>query len=103
MYAVVETGGKQYRVEVGDTLEVEKLPMVPGESVELDRVLLVSGESGVKIGQPVVEGAIVRATVVDQVKGDKVIVFKYKPKERYRRRSGHRQRYTRLRVDEILV
>ncbi len=103
MYAVLETGGKQYRVEVGDTLEVEKLPTVPGETVELDRVLMVSDEDGARIGRPVVEGAVVRATVVDQVKGDKVVVFKYKPKERYRRKSGHRQRYTRLRVDEIVV
>lgn len=103
MYAVVETGGKQYRVEVGDTLEVEKLPVVPGETVELDRVLMVSDEDGARIGQPVVEGAFVRATVVDQVKGDKVVVFKYMPKKRYRRKSGHRQRYTRLRVDEIVV
>lgn len=102
MYAVVETGGKQYRMQVGDTVDVELLPAEPGQSVDLERVLLVGDEGSVKVGQPVVAGAKVRATVVGQVRGDKVLIFKYKPKVRYRRRQGHRQSYTRLTVEEIV-
>jgi large subunit ribosomal protein L21 len=102
MYAVVETGGKQYKVSSGETIEVEKLPLEVGQKVELDRVLLVSGEK-VRVGNPTVEGAKVMATVAGQGKGKKVIVFKYKPKERYRRKAGHRQAYTRLRIDKIIV
>ncbi|HID87311.1 MAG TPA: 50S ribosomal protein L21 [Anaerolineae bacterium] len=103
MYAVVETGGKQYKVAVGDTVDVERMPVSAGETVELDRVLLVADGDRVMVGQPLVEGARVRATVLDEVKGKKVIVFKYRPKVRYRRKTGHRQRYTRLRIDEIVV
>ncbi len=103
MYAVVETGGKQYKVSVGDTVDVELLPVAPGERVTLDRVLLISDEQGVRVGQPTVEGAKVRATVVEHGKGRKVVVFKYKAKNRYRRKTGHRQRFTRLRVDEIVA
>ncbi len=103
MYAVVETGGKQYRVTVGQTIEVEKLPFAVGERVELDKVLLVADGDEVKVGQPTVKGAKVLATVVEHGKGKKIIVFKYKPKERYRRKKGHRQAYTRLRIEEIVV
>jgi large subunit ribosomal protein L21 len=103
MYAVVKTGGKQYRVSPGDSVEVEKLPYEVGEQVELDQVLLVANGSGTKIGQPLVEGARVKATVTRQVKGRKVIVFKYHSSKRYRRKRGHRQHYTRLRIDEIVV
>jgi len=103
VYAVVETGGKQYKVAVGDTVDVERMPVSAGETVELDRVLLVADGDRVMVGQPLVEGARVRATVLDEVKGKKVIVFKYRPKVRYRRKTGHRQRYTRLRIDEIVV
>ncbi len=103
MYAVVQTGGKQYRVAVGDTLEVEKLDAEPGSQVTLDRVLLVSTDGGVRIGTPVVEGARVVATVDDQTKGEKIVVFKYKPKKRYRRKQGHRQRYTRLTITDIVA
>ncbi|HIC93080.1 MAG TPA: 50S ribosomal protein L21 [Anaerolineae bacterium] len=103
MYAVVETGGKQYRVEVGQIIEVEKLPFAVGEKVELDRVLLVADGDEVKVGQPTVKGAKVLATVVGHGRGKKVIVFKYKPKERYRRKLGHRQAYTRLLIDKIAV
>jgi large subunit ribosomal protein L21 len=102
MYAVVETGGKQYKLQVGDVVDVEILPAELGQSVDLDRVLMVAEEGEVKIGRPTVPGARVRAKVVGQVRGDKVIVFKYKPKVRYRRRIGHRQPYTRLSVEEIV-
>jgi large subunit ribosomal protein L21 len=103
MYAVVKTGGKQYRVSPGDSVEVEKLPYKVGEQIELDQVLLVANGSGAKIGQPLVEGAKVKATVTRQVKGRKVIVFKYHASKRYRRKRGHRQHYTRLRIDEIVA
>jgi len=102
VYAVVEMGGKQYKVSAGDNVDVEKLPFEVGEKVELDRVLLVADGEEVRVGQPTVEGAKVLATVTDQAKGRKVIVFKYKPKERYRRKKGHRQAYTRLMIDEIV-
>jgi large subunit ribosomal protein L21 len=103
VYAVVETGGKQYKVSAGDNVDVEKLPYEVGERVELDRVLLVADGDEVRVGQPTVEGAKVLATVTDHAKGRKIIVFKYKPKERYRRKKGHRQAYTRLMIDEIVV
>ncbi|MGD9001054.1 MAG: 50S ribosomal protein L21 [Anaerolineae bacterium] len=103
MYAVMKSGARQYRATVGDTIRVEKLPIDPGEQIELDEVLLVVDDNGVRIGQPTVEGAKVRATVVAQEKGPKIIVFKYRPRKRYRRRAGHRQFYTRLRIDEIVV
>ncbi len=103
MYAVVETGGKQYRVTVGQTIEVEKLPFAVGEKVELDRVLLVADGDEVKVGQPTVKGAKILATVVEHGKGKKIIIFKYKPKERYRRKKGHRQAYTRLRIEKIVA
>jgi large subunit ribosomal protein L21 len=103
MYAVVKTGGKQYRVSPGDSIEVEKLPNEVGEQVELDEVLLVANGKGTKIGRPVVKGAKVKATVTRQAKGRKVIIFKYRPSKRYRRRKGHRQHFTRLRIDEIVA
>ena len=103
MYAVIRTGGKQYRVSPGDSIEVEKLPYDVGEQIELDEVLLVSNDSGPKIGQPLVEGAKVKATVTRQTKGRKVIIFKFRPSKRYRRKRGHRQHYTRLRIDEIVA
>lgn len=101
MYAVIKTGGKQYRVSPGDSIDVERLPYDVGEQLDLDQVLLVVNGSGVQIGQPLVEGAKVKATVIRQVKGRKIIVFKYRPRNRYRRKKGHRQHYTRLRIDEI--
>ena len=103
MYAVVRTGGKQYRVSPGDSIEVEKLPFEVGEQIELDQVLLVANGSGTTIGRPVVDGARVKATVTRQVKGRKVIIFKYRPSKRYRRKRGHRQQLTRLRIDEIVA
>ncbi len=103
MYAVVRTGGKQYRVSPGQVIDVERLPFEVGEQVELDEVLLVANGSGSAVGQPLVEGARVKATVTRQVKGRKVIIFKYRPSKRYRRKKGHRQLLTRLRIDEIVA
>jgi len=103
VYAVVRSGGRQYRAEVGSELLVEKLPVEEGQQITLEEVLLVAGEGEVKIGTPLVKGARVVATVVAQEKGPKIHIFKYRPKQRYRRRQGHRQTYTRLRVDEIVV
>ena len=101
MYAVIETGGKQYRVQQGDLVKVEKLAVAEGETVIFDRVLLVSGEDGVKIGSPVVDGATVSGTVKRQGKAKKIIVFKYKPKKNYRRKNGHRQPYTQILIDAV--
>jgi large subunit ribosomal protein L21 len=101
MYAVVRTGGKQYRVAPGDWLEVEKLVGEVGEQITLGDVLLVHDGQQVVIGQPVVKGAKVTATVKAQHKGKKVIVFKYRPKQRYRVKNGHRQNLTRLLIDAI--
>jgi large subunit ribosomal protein L21 len=101
MYAVIETGGKQYRVSPGQTVEVELLPAEPGATVTLDRVLLVSAEDGATVGQPLVPGGAVVATVIGEGRGKKVIVFKYKSKKRYRRTTGHRQDYTYLTVTDI--
>jgi large subunit ribosomal protein L21 len=103
MYAVVKTGGKQYRVSPGDSIDVEKLPYEVGHQIELDQVLLVANGSGAKIGQPLVKGAKVKATVTRQAKGRKVVIYKYRPSKRYRRRKGHRQHFTRLRIDEIVA
>jgi len=101
MYAVIETGGKQYRVAVGDTLAVEKLDAQEGEVI-FDRVLLVSdGEGTVSVGKPIVEGATVRAAILAQRRGPKIRGFKYKPKDNYRRRYGHRQAQTVVRVAAI--
>lgn len=103
MYAVVKSGARQYRTEVGNTILVEKLPAEVNQRLELDEVLLVANDGQVEIGQPFVEGARVLATVVAQEKGPKIRIFKYHPRKRYRKRAGHRQRYTRLRVDEIVT
>ena len=103
MYAVVETSGKQYKVSAGEIIDVDKLPLKVGEQIEFDRVLLVADGEEVHVGQPTIEGAKVLATVTDHVKGPKIIVFKYKPKERYRLKKGHRQAYTRLTIDEIVA
>jgi large subunit ribosomal protein L21 len=101
MYAVVETGGKQYKVAVGDTVMVEHLESQVGDTIALDRVLMVSDGEAVQIGRPFVEGAHVSAEVVEHGRGKKVIVFKYRPKQRYRRKRGHRQMYTRLSITGI--
>ena len=101
MYAVIETGGKQYRVSPGQTVEVELLPAEPGSEVALERVLLVSTDDKTLVGSPTVAGARVMTTVVREGRGDKIIVFKYKSKKRYRRTQGHRQDYIYLLVTDI--
>ncbi len=103
VYAVVRSGSRQYRAEEGQTILVERLPEEVGQQVELNEVLLVADGDNVMVGRPTVEGASVRATVVAQEKGPKIRIFKYRPRKRYRRRAGHRQQYTRLHVDEIVV
>ncbi len=101
MFAIIKTGGKQYKVEEGLTLKVEKLPYEVGESIELDEVLMVSGKDGVVIPDRGAGKVSVKATVISHGKGPKVIVFKYKPKKGYHRKQGHRQQYTELRIDGI--
>ena len=101
MYAVLATGGKQYRVQEGDVIYVEKLIADVDSTVELNEVLAVGTEEGIKVGTPVVEGAKVVAKVVAQGKAKKVIVFKYKSKKDYRRKNGHRQPYTKLVIEKI--
>ena len=99
MYAVIETGSKQYRVAEGDVIEVESLPIEAGKEVELERVLMVSDDGGVKVGAPTLEGAKVTATVQGHGRGKKVIVYKHK--KNYHKKQGHRQNFTRLRIDKI--
>src|SRR2546429_8672079 len=104
MYAIVETGGKQYRVKPGDPIAVERVAGEPGEVLDLDRVLLVAGDGdAARVGSPGVAGAVVRAEVVEHIRGEKIIVFRYKSKVRYRRKTGHRQSLTRLRITDILL
>jgi large subunit ribosomal protein L21 len=102
-YAIIETGGKQYRVAVGQTLSIEKLPVEPGADITFDRVLMVGGEGSAKVGTPLLAGATVQAQVEQQYRGPKIVVFKYKPKKRYRRRTGHRQSLTRVAITAINV
>ena len=102
MYAVIQTGGKQYRVQPGDTIYVELLHAEPGSQVELDRVLMIGEGAEVTVGQPFIPGAKVQASVVDEGRGKKIIVFKFKSKVRYRRKNGHRQHFTRLTIQNIL-
>lgn len=102
MYAVIKTGGKQYRVQEGEVLKVEKLAADVGETVELDQVLALKTGDDLKIGTPLVEGAKVQAKVLAQGKAKKIIVFKYKPKKNYRKKQGHRQSYTSLRIEKIM-
>lgn len=101
MYAVIKTGGKQYKVTVGEVLRVEKLNAEVNATVELGEVLLVSKNGDIQVGTPVVAGAKVEATVVAQVKGDKVVNFKYKPKTGYHRKKGHRQNLTEIKITAI--
>lgn len=101
MYMIVETCGKQYRVQEGDLLKVESLGLEEGSQVILDKVLLVGRDSSTVIGSPYVEGASVSASVTENGRDPKIIVFKYKSKKNYRRKKGHRQHYTEIRIDSL--
>ena len=104
MYAVFKTGGKQFRAEPGTRIRIPSLEVEPGESVTFDQVLLTGdGEENVQVGTPVVEGASVKAEVIRHGRGDKVIVFKRKRRKGYRRKQGHRQNFTEIRVDEVAL
>ncbi len=103
MYAIVKTGGKQYRVAPQDVIEVEKLAGEPGTTIILDQVLMVASDSGMQVGTPFVEGASVACELVEQKRGPKIIIFKKKRRKHYRRKKGHRQHYTVLRILEILT
>jgi large subunit ribosomal protein L21 len=100
-YAIVEDGGKQYRAVIGESIEVDRYPLEVGEEIDMDRVLLISDGDKVKVGTPFIQGAKIQATVVAHVKGSKIVVFRYKAKERIRSKTGHRQQYTKVRIDAI--
>ena len=102
VYAVIETGGKQYRVQEGDVVFVEKLDVAEGETVSFDKVLVLSNEGNLNAGKPYVEGAKVEGTVLEQGKAKKIIVFKYKAKKNERKKRGHRQPFTKVKVEKIL-
>jgi large subunit ribosomal protein L21 len=102
-YAIVEDGGKQYKAVEGGTIEVDRFDAEVGEQLDLERVLLLADGENISIGTPLVSGVKVQATVVSQVKGPKIVVFRYKPKKRIRTKTGHRQKYTRLQIDSIVV
>jgi len=101
MYAVIETGGKQYRVSEGDIIRVETLPYEVGESVEFTKVLAISKDGKLSVGKPWLEGSKVTGKILQHGKGDKIIVFKYKPKKNYRRKQGHRQPFTEVQIEKI--
>jgi large subunit ribosomal protein L21 len=102
-YAIVEDGGKQYKAVEGETIEVDLFPSDVDEQIDLERVLLYSDGENTTVGTPLVPGMRVQTTVMGEVKGPKIVVFKYKPKKRIRVKTGHRQHYTRLRIDAILA
>lgn len=101
MYAIVKTGGKQYKIAEGEILRVEKMPGQVGEQVSFDQVLMVSDGETTTVGQPKVENAVVSGTIVEQGRGKKILVFKYKRRKRYRRKQGHRQAFTAVKIDSI--
>ncbi len=103
MYAIIQTGGKQYRISPGDVLRVERLPGERGDEVILDQVLLVTDGDAVQVGQPLVPNATVRTQIVRQGKGKKVLIFKKKRRKNYRRKQGHRQLFTALQISEIVL
>lgn len=102
IYAIIEVGGKQYKVAPKQTIEVERLAVPEGDKVELDRVLFIGGDGDSVVGNPTVKGAQVTATCLGEAKGKKIIVFKYKPKVRYRNKRGHRQIHTKILINEII-
>lgn len=102
MYAVIQTGGKQYKVSEGDVLKVEKLAAEPGEKLVLDQVLMLNDDNGnMKVGEPLVAGAKITAEVIEQGRHKKIIVFKYKKRKNYRRKQGHRQAFTKIKIEKI--
>ncbi|MEG2270612.1 MAG: 50S ribosomal protein L21 [Bacilli bacterium] len=101
MYAIIETGGKQYKVEVGSLVNVEKLNVAAGETIVFDRVIAVSKDDKLTVGSPVVSGVTVKADVVEEGKGKKIILFKYKYKKSYKKKQGHRQPYTKVKITAI--
>lgn len=103
MYAIIRSGGRQYRADAGKTIDVERLPHEVNDEIEITDVLLVGNDDDTVVGLPVVDGAVVKATIIDQFRGKKVIVYKYRQRTNYRRRYGHRQYYTRLRIDDIAI
>ena len=103
MYAVIKTGGKQYRVAANDTLDIERVAGEAGDTIEFTDVLMVAGDSGVEVGSPTIEGATVAAEIVEQFRGKKIIVFKKKRRKNYQRRNGHRQLLSRVSITEILT
>lgn len=103
MFAVIKSGGRQYKVSVGQTLEVNRLPVEAGQQVKFEEVLLISDANNTMIGKPLVDNAMVLATATRQGRGEKLIVFKYKPKKRYRHKRGHRQELTFLTIDDIVA
>jgi large subunit ribosomal protein L21 len=100
-FVIVEQGGKQYRVAEGKTVEVDRLSNEVGETITLEEVLLSVNDGKIAVGTPLIEGAKVQAKVIDHFKGRKILVFKYRPKQRYRVKNGHRQQYTRLLIESI--
>lgn len=103
MYAIIRVAGRQYRAVPGETLDVNRLPQETGETITINDVLLVSNDNEVTVGQPFVAGAAVEVTVEEQFRGEKLIVFKYRQRTSYRRKQGHRQYHTRLRINRILL
>lgn len=100
MFAIIKTGGKQYKVSEGDVIKVEKIEAEAGDKIEFDQVLMVAGDD-VKVGSPVVEGAKVSAEVLDQKKDKRIVIFKFKAKKNYRKKKGHRQPYTLVKIEKI--
>ena len=104
MYAIIRDRGMQYRVEQGQVLSIDLLDEAePGSQIELGEVLLVGDDESVKVGSPLLSGALVRAEVLGEQKGEKIVVFRYRNKKRYRRRTGHRQRYTQIKISELVA
>lgn len=100
-YAIVESGGKQYKAVEGATIDVDLMALKAGQAAPIDGVLLLVDDENITVGTPIVAGALVKATVVDHVKGPKVVIFKYRPKKRIRVKTGHRQKYTRIMIESI--
>jgi large subunit ribosomal protein L21 len=103
MYAVIQTGGKQYKVKPGDTVVIEKLPGDAGAAIEFDEVLLLADESRVAVGRPLIEGAKVKGQILEHVQGEKLIVYKFRRRKNYRKKTGHRQTYTAVKISDVVL